>query len=401
MSTKRIFGAIGLLLLTSLLGLFLDALPSLGTAPSPDEEVRHEASPQYGDGMFHNREEMFIDNLGSLLEVAAISPFQAPTSPIAVASLDPTLLGAKKQPGLAFTWLGHSSMLLEIDGERLLLDPVLDHRASPWSWLGPAPWFPSPMPAEGIPNISAVVISHDHYDHLSRETIETLAPKVSVFIVPLGVDAHLMGWGIPKDQLRVLDWWEETQVGNVRVVSTPARHASGRHLLDQNRTLWCSYVFSGPEHRVYFSGDTGWTEDLHVIGQKEGPFDLTLIESGAYGANWPDWHLGPEQAVRAHKALKGDVLVPIHWGRFALAAHGWTEPAERVLRESVRTHANVLIAKPGVRHRAPFTQTVEPWWPNIPWASARNMPIVATVNGDPNARVLPEPTPARPPTRTP
>jgi len=227
----------------------------------------------------------------------------------------------------------------------------------------------------------AVVISHDHYDHLDRRTIQAMRDWDTRFIVPLGVGARLQRWGIPGTRITELDWWATTRVGTLDLTCTPARHASGRGLFDKDRTLWAGFAFQGPHHRVYFSGDTGFFPGLADIGTRLGPFDLTLIEVGAYGQAWPDWHLGPEQAVQAHTLVQGRTLLPIHWGTFKLAAHGWTEPVERVLAAAGPAGVPVLVPRPGASLEPGLRPPLVRWWPELPWHTAREVPILATANG--------------------
>lgn len=348
-----------------------------GAAPSGARLARMRASPEFVDGIFVNAEPMWNDYLGMLHTGARTSPHASPDGPVAVVASDGSALRTPPPSGLRVTWLGHSTVLLELDGVRVLTDPVFAARASPLDWVGPERWYPPPIALADLPPIDAVLISHDHYDHLQTETIQAMAGWTSRFIVPLGVGAHLESWGIAPERITELDWWEELPIGDVVVHATPSRHASGRQLLDQNRTLWASYALVGPQHRVYFSGDTGLFSALDEIGARLGPFDLTMIEVGQYDRTWPDWHLGPEQAVLAHQAVRGSVMLPIHWALWQLAGHGWTEPAERVLAHAVPAGVVTILPQPG--------QSVEPsalppqarWWPELPWHTAEEDPIVA------------------------
>jgi L-ascorbate metabolism protein UlaG (beta-lactamase superfamily) len=296
--------------------------------------------------------------------------------------VDPRRFETPPRTGLRVTWFGHSTLLVEVDGRRVLVDPVWGERASPFSWSGPRRFLAPLLPLKEVPHVDAVVISHDHYDHLDMPTIQAMKDWNTTFIVPLGVGAHLESWGVPGDRIVELDWWERTSLGDVEVVATPARHASGRSPFSrQNGTLWAGFALVGPAHRVYCSGDTGFFPGLHEIGARLGPFDLAMIEAGAYGRSWPDWHLGPEQAVRASRMVRADVLLPVHWALFNLAFHAWTEPAERVLVAARDAKVKVVIPLPG--------QSVEPgalpaparWWPRVPWRAAEEDPILATQMG--------------------
>jgi L-ascorbate metabolism protein UlaG (beta-lactamase superfamily) len=280
--------------------------------------------------------------------------------------------------GLRVTWFGHSSLLLEIDGHRFLMDPMWSERVGPVGWAGPKRWYPPPIALADLPAVDAVIISHDHYDHLDYGTVKALTATGVRFIVPLGVGAHLARWGVAEDKITELDWWQGLSLGDLRVTATPARHASGRTLIfDNDATLWAGYALVGPKHRVYFSGDTGLFPGLKEIGARLGPFDLTMIEVGQYDAAWPDWHSGPEQAVRAHQMVGGRVMLPIHWGLFALASHGWTEPIERTLVAAQKSGVVVMTPKPGESVDPTAPPAVNRWWPSLPWKTAEQAPIVA------------------------
>lgn len=249
----------------------------------------------------------------------------------------------KPSSGLRVFWLGHATVLLEIDGYRVLTDPMFSERASPLQWIGPKRFFPSPIAIEDLPHIDAVVISHDHYDHLDHKSIESLAKQKLQFFVPLGVGAHLEHWGVPSDQIVELDWWQNVRVGNLLLTATPARHFSGRNALGSNDTLWATWTIVGPHHRVFFGGDTGMSPDFAKIGEERGPFDITLIPIGAYNPDWPYIHLFPEEAVQAHLALRGNLLLPIHWGTFDLAPHSCKEPIDRLQSSAA---GQILISSP-------------------------------------------------------
>lgn len=274
--------------------------------------------------------------------------------------------GAYAQPpstGLRITWLGHSTTLIEIDGKRLLTDPIWSDRASPSSIVGPKRFHPPPLAIDELGDIDAVLISHDHYDHLDMHTVLRLAERDVVFFVPLGVAAHLEKWGIDAGRIVEKDWWESTMLGDVKIVSTPSQHFSGRGIFNRNTTLWTSWTLVGPRHRVFFSGDTGMAPQFGEIGQRYGPFDVTMFEVGAYHPSWGTIHLGPEQAVVAHERVGGEgVMLPIHWGTFELALHGWSEPAE-VAAEHAR-QKGLKLTTPGIGE--PFEPTVEYptelWW---------------------------------------
>jgi len=271
---------------------------------------------------------------------------RTPARPLPVVSMD----GFAHQPasdGLRFVWLGHSSVLVELSGKRVLIDPVFSERASIFSWAGPRRFQPAPLQAKDLPSLDAVLISHDHYDHLDRPTIMGLAEKTAFFHVPLGVAAIMKGWGVPKAKIHEYAWWDEHEVDGITIVATPARHFSGRGLFDRNRTLWCSWVISRNGRKVFHSGDTGMTSQFKEIGKKYSPFDVAFIKMAAYNENWPDIHLNPEQAVEAYRDLGGKTLVPIHWATFDLSLHSWYEPIERFIKATEQDHARVITPRMG------------------------------------------------------
>jgi L-ascorbate metabolism protein UlaG (beta-lactamase superfamily) len=231
-----------------------------------------------------------------------------------------------------------------------------------------------------LPELDAVVISHDHYDHLDYESIRALDARGVKFVVPLGVGAHLEYWGVPAARIVELDWWDKTELGELGIVATPARHASGRFLTDKDATLWAGYAFVGPRHRAYYSGDTGLFPVLREIGERLGPFDVTLIEAGQYHRSWPDWHIGPEQAVHAHELVRGKVMLPVHWALLGLAYHGWTEPIERTVLAAGKRQAQLLTPRPGQAVEPTQAVQTSRWWPELPWESAELSPVVSTQN---------------------
>jgi L-ascorbate metabolism protein UlaG (beta-lactamase superfamily) len=263
---------------------------------------------------------------------------------------------------LAATWFGHASALLEVDGGRVLVDPVWGERVSPSPLLGPTRLHPAPVALEDLPPVDAVLISHDHYDHLDLPTVRwLLARSQAVFVVPLGIGVHLRTWGVPDERIVELDWNGSTTVGALTVTCTEARHFSGRFFA-RDTTLWASWVVAGPRHRVFFGGDTGYTPAFAEIGARLGPFDLTLLPVGAYNEAWRHIHMDPEEAVRAHGDLGGAVLLPIHWATFNLAFHRWAEPVQRVVAAAERSGVPVVVPPPGGRVDVLDPPKLVDWW---------------------------------------
>ncbi|MCA9625038.1 MAG: MBL fold metallo-hydrolase [Myxococcales bacterium] len=351
---------------------------AFGSAATGERRRRMEASSHWTGKVFENTYPLWNDYWGMVTGAFDGSPNSTPPPPPPVVTPDPELFLSPPPSGLRITWLGHSTTLIEIDGRRFLTDPVWGERTSPFTFAGPKRWYAPPLPLEGVPPLDAVLISHDHYDHLDMPTIERMKHWDTTFVTALGVGAHLEYWGVPASRIVELDWGDEWSPGEgTTIVCAQARHASGRHLFDQNATLWAGYAVIGPKHRVYFSGDTGMFPELADIGREWGPFDVTMVEVGAYHRAWPDWHMGPEQAVAAHHMLRGRVFIPIHWGLFDLALHGWTEPVERTLVAAEEGNARVLVPRPGESLEPGHAKATARWWPTVPWQTAAEHPIVA------------------------
>lgn len=354
-------GYLVLLLLATAL-LFTACAPQLGSA---GRDGRLMSSSNFKDGRFFNTIETRVSTssgsrLGSLIELFTDQQQREPQ--IALPSMPVVVESIGKGEGLRVTWLGHSTSLVEIDGQVILTDPMFSERASPFTFMGPKRFsIAPPIELADLPDIDVVLISHDHYDHLDYPSIKALTHRTSSFLVPLGVGGHLERWGVPKSKIVELDWWEEHTHGELTLVATPARHFSGRWLV-RNKTLWASWVIQGKRQRVFFGGDSGYFDGFKQIGEQYGPFELTLLESGAYNEAWSEIHMMPEETVQAHLDLQGQVLLPIHWGQFNLAMHAWTEPIERLVTEAERQGvivATPLVGQPVTEHLA-VPQTA--WW---------------------------------------
>ncbi|MDF2683242.1 MAG: hypothetical protein K0R47_4432 [Brevibacillus sp.] len=258
------------------------------------------------------------------------------------------------------TWFGHSAFLLEIESKRLLFDPMLGNRIP---WVGTKRFSKNlPLQPEDFPEIDAIILSHDHYDHLDYSSIRKLKDKTHRFIVPLGVGRHLIKWGVAPDQISEHQWYEELVIDGLTLACMPARHFSGRGMFNRNSTLWCSWVIVGRETRVYFSGDSGYGPHFKEIGEKYGPFDLTMMECGQYDERFLI-HMMPEETVQAHLDLRGKLLIPIHWGAFTLTFHLWTDPIERVTKAA--SEQNVIIATPKIGETVVIASKEIPmsaWW---------------------------------------
>ena len=377
---RRALGAAGALLLlagTASCGVWR----SLGADSSGPRLERIQASPQYDreDGRFTN--ELGRERSDWTAVVAQYFDSDAKTRPDEPLPCDDSLATRLEQPpdgGLRVSWIGHSTMLVEIDGYRVLTDPIFSDRASPATWAGPHRFSPPALEISELPPVDAVLISHDHYDHLDMASIVALDALGVRFFVPLGIGAHLEYWGVDPERIEEMDWWEEARLGGLTFACLPARHFSGRGLFNRDSTLWASWAVVGDENRVYFSGDGSMSPDFLRIGERYGPFDIAMIESAAYNRLWADSHLGPEQAVDAFLMVRGRLMVPIHWGTFALGLHGWTEPPERLLQAAAARDVHLVVPTPGesVVPSSPPTQVA--WWPELPWESAEEAPVVAS-----------------------
>src|ERR1700683_3587599 len=265
---------------------------------------------------------------------------------------------------LRATWLGHSTVLIEIEGLRVLTDPVWGPRASPSRFVGPKRFQPVPVPLRSMPPIDLVLVSHDHYDHLDYPTIRQLAKLSVPFVTSLGVGAHLEAWGVSPERIVELDWWESYQFpsNGLTVTATPSQHFSGRGLKDRNATLWSSFAIRTQRRSVFFSGDTGLTTEYQAIRQRMGPFGLAMLEVGAFHPAWGDIHLGPKNALEALALLGGGPFLPIHWGTFSLAMHAWDQPAEALLEWGPKAGAQLLMPRLGEPIEPAHADNVEPWW---------------------------------------
>src|ERR1700733_1168428 len=297
-----------------------------------------------------------IGGLGTIFKVLprflSSKEEKVPKRPLGPFRTDASVYGTGPASGLRVTWMGHSTMLLEIDGARGLIDPVWDERASPSKWAGPKRFFAAPVGVEELPRVDVVLVSHDHYDHLGEETIRRLAGMESMrgvrWVTSLGVGGTLREFGVDRAAISELDWTESVEVGGVKVTAVPSRHFSGRGMFNRFETLWSAFVLKGAKHTVYFGADSGWWEGFAEIGAAYGPFDLTMLEIGAFDALWDAIHLGPDGAARAFEALGGKgLMMPIHWGLFDLALHAWRQPIERMLELAGERGIMLWAPEPG------------------------------------------------------
>ena len=325
------------------------------------------ASDHYRDGTFHNAASReapgFTKMMGVLKRYIVEERIDtAPVKPLPVKPVTRAQLDALDNKQLHMIKLGHSSVLMKVYGKYWLIDPVFSERASPFSFMGPKRFHPTPITIDELPEIDKVLISHNHYDHLDKAAIEQLANKTKQFLVPLGVEGDLQRWGVNREKVRSFDWWQEYKSDGVLFAFTPTQHFSGRSLNDRDKTLWGSWVIKTTEESLYFSGDSGYFDGFKTIGEKYGPFDVTFIENGAYNKDWGDIHMYPKESVLAHIALNGKTMIPIHNSTFDLSFHSWYDPLERVYAEAQKQQVKLSTPIVGEIFTAKGPAIEKQWW---------------------------------------
>lgn len=348
-----------------------DRFRGFGGGPSAAALSRFERSPHFHDGRFVNEEPTELIAAGDwpsmLWHQLTGDEMRMPLCPLPLFAGTKARLWTRPASGLRITWLGHSTTLIEIDGIRILTDPIWSEHSSPSSWVGPTRFHPPPIAMRDLPHLDAVIISHEHFDHLDMATVRALARNGVKFHVPLGVGSHLLAWDVPARQIHEHDWWEGHAIaGGVQLISTPSRHFNGRGVPGRTGTFWTSWSIVGPTHRVYFSGDTGLTEAFREIGQRFGPFDVAMLEIGQYDRLWGDIHLGPAHALDAHQMIGARTLLPIHWATYQLAFHDWSEPADTLVHEGARRGLDVITPLLGEPVEPTTHPSTTPWWRAYP-----------------------------------
>ncbi|MEM7297242.1 MAG: MBL fold metallo-hydrolase [Bacteroidota bacterium] len=375
----RIFKRIMLTLLSIVLLLivasiiFFKTAPQIGGKPSGERLERIKKANNYEEGVFVNTVETNMDMPWSTLKkvlshyLFADKSDKSPKEPIQTQPFTSELFQNVNDSLIAMTWFGHSSILLKVDGVTILADPVLvGKRASMFTFMGPRRFrYKEHIGIDQLPKIDAVIISHDHYDHLDYPTIKTLKEKVNKFYMPLGIGAHFERWGVPKENITELEWWDEIEIEGLKLALTPTRHFSGRALRDRFKTLWGSWVIMGSKKRIYFSGDSGYFPGFKEIGEKYGPFDLTFMECGAYNEGWSEIHMFPEETAQAHLDVKGKLLMPIHWGKFDLALHPWKESVNRLTKKAEEENISLFTPEVGQLVTLSDSSSVARWWEQV------------------------------------
>ena len=366
-----LFGSLLILVLTVF--LFIRCSPQFGAKLNDKSKEHYEASMNFNNGIFTNKNNLkvspeitfsgFIAGFSQLFSKNPDARASLPQGPIAVEH--PTKQDLKKvKDSTRLIWFGHSTFLLQTENKNILIDPMFGQVASPISWIG-TKRFSTELPIEiqDLPEIDAVILSHDHYDHLDYGSILAIKDKVRIFYTPLGVGMHLEKWGVSPDKIIELDWWESSSLEGLNFVCTPAQHASGRSPLAMSNTLWSSWVIQSENTNIFFSGDGGYGSHFKSIGQHYGPFDFALLECGQYNEQWPLLHMFPEQTAQAAMDLNAAQIMPIHWGAFRLSDHGWHESIDRLLEASKQP---VIIPKIGepILIEEQIKYSNQSWWEN-------------------------------------
>lgn len=364
-----ILSLITLLIITGV--LFINLSPQFGGLASKQQQELFSKSKHYKDGKF-------LNNGGVKIEMSLKDSFKAmwilfksnskaePNKNIDVQKVDSISI-ANYNSKTRFIWFGHSTFLLQTKGKNLLIDPMFGDVPAPNPLLGNKRFSNElPIEIEKLPSIDAVLITHDHYDHLDYESIQKLKDKVKLFFTPLGIGIHLLKWGVEKERIIELDWWQEIKFDDLTIRCTPAQHFSGRGISDREKTLWCSWIIESDDENLFFSGDSGYASHFKEIGEQYGPFDFAFMECGQYNNLWPLVHMLPEETAQAGLDIKAKKMMPIHWGAFKLASHSWTEPVERISKKAKELNVDLVIPKIGeiIEIGLNDSEEIYPWWRN-------------------------------------
>ncbi|RNC85148.1 MAG: MBL fold metallo-hydrolase [Winogradskyella sp.] len=361
-----ILGLIGILVIIYF--LFVNFYPTFGGDVSKERQALYQKSKQFNGSKFVNKKNVPKDpSFSDILKISRKFFFETvengrPEKELAIQKIDSTNIAEYRNRRLI--WFGHSAFLLQMDGKNILIDPMFGDVPAPHPWLGGKRFNKElPVEIEKLPKIDAIVISHDHYDHLDYESIKKLKDKVETYFVPLGVGVHLEAWDIDSTKINEMDWWEETTFKKIQLACTPAQHFSGRKFNNGQSTLWASWVIKSDNTSLFFSGDSGYGPHFKQIGEQYGPFDFAMMECGQYNKMWPDIHMFPEETAQAGVDVQAKTVMPIHWGAFKLAMHSWTDPIERVSKKA--EELKIPLATPQVGEPILIDSLPKPnsvWW---------------------------------------
>ncbi|WP_232517339.1 MBL fold metallo-hydrolase [Aquimarina aggregata] len=374
---KRMIISIGVIItvLIVVIVLFINLSPEFGGKATDEQKAFYKTSENYKDDRFVNKHKVKLDmslrDMGkSLVGYFSPQPKTIPKEELPVSKIDSTNI-AEYNDKTRLIWFGHSTFLVQIDHKNILIDPMFGDVPAPHPMLGSKRFSKElPIEIEKIPKIDAVLISHDHYDHLDYGSIKKLKNKVKMFYTPLGVGVHLQKWGLEKERIIELDWWQDISLEGLRFICTPAQHFSGRGLTDRTKTLWSSWIIKSDNENIFFSGDSGYDDHFKEIGEKFGPFDFAMIECGQYNELWPDVHMFPEETAQAGLDIRARKIMPIHWGAFKLAMHSWTDPIERVTKTAKELNIDIIVPKIGesifLKENDSIDTTVnDKWWQTL------------------------------------
>ncbi|WP_370980360.1 MBL fold metallo-hydrolase [Agaribacterium sp. ZY112] len=344
------------------IGVVLMTSPQL-TFTEEQRVWNKQQSKQWLNGRFHNTKTAEMSSLWEMTKGHFRQPNidTNPDAAIPVESISPVQLANLDPDESSLFRLGHSSILLHMNEQFILIDPVFSERASPLSFLGPKRFHQPPIEMEALPYIDALIISHNHYDHLDKASIKALRHKVGQFFVPLGLGQTLKKWGVETNKITELDWWQSAYSKTIKLTATPAQHFSGRSITDRDKTLWASWSIEG-SNKIFFSGDSGYFEGFKEIGERLGPFDISLMETGAYNELWQGVHMMPEQSIQAHLDVRASYFLPIHNGTFKLSFHPWYDPFDQALSLSEQYNVNLLTPRIGQHVSVQQPKMQDRWW---------------------------------------
>lgn len=370
---RRVILSILALVIVLIIFIFmhLQFSPRIGNAPNGDRLTALEASPHYRDGRFQNPVETDMSMpwrvmLKVIWQTLSGGEGREPQQPLPTRHFDRSAWALVPDTSFALAWFGHSTVLIKIDGKTILCDPVFSDRVSAVTFAGPKRFaYQNITQLEDLPPIDIVLLSHDHYDHLDYESILFLKDKVQDWLMPLGVGAHLEHWGVNADRIQEYDLWSGTSIGSIEMTLVPSRHFSGRGITDRFSTLWGSWVIKGASNKILFGGDSGYATHFAQIGHQHGPFDLVLLECGAYNENWSNIHMFPEEVPIAAKDLGASAVMPIHWGKFSLALHHWKDPIDRLSTAMNGSEMHLITPPIGQIMIDADARWSEQWWRDL------------------------------------
>ena len=382
---KTLYTLGSFIVLGALITIGLFTYEPFGKIPSGKFLTRIEASPHY-----HETKEVFVNRRPDIKDTMTVgADFWAdplgrevpnflfnnnqtePAGPLPE-ERNPDLAAFEASDGrVKFIWLGHSTVLLSIDGHVILFDPVFSDHASPFP-IAAKRFQPPVIHLEDLPEVDHIIISHDHYDHLDMETVKYFMNSNVKFITPLGVGSHLRYWGVDEARITELDWWEEANLDGLIYAATPSQHFSGRiGVMHNDKTLWASWVIAGKTESVYFSGDSGYDTHYKDIGRKYGPFDVVFMENGQYNESWRAVHNLPDEAITAFKDVGGTYLVPVHWGMFNLSVHNWFDPPNEITRLAKAEDIKLITPRLGQLIDLNNPPLYDQWWLEVVGAEAQ------------------------------